>query len=253
MADARFGQDLGIDLNEAVRDHDVHVGIELNEPVGHPVSEVYFNKPADSDEVQEAAFHLNNPVFSDINEEDSGVEENQDEAHDDLLDLDLNEPAEAQLLPDLNEIPGLVDDGSDPQVDPSQDQGSRSDAVGVRITRKQYCDDTKRGVYAMLLEGSVSGRLPDGLSLQVSVAMGVSRRCVQRIWNEGQEGGGIHAVVNKRVKNCGRKKIELQPEAITAISIKDRKTLDLARGLGMTKSTVFRRLKEGKIERKAFS
>ncbi|CAL4929321.1 unnamed protein product [Urochloa decumbens] len=228
MADARSGQDLGIDLNETVRDRDVHVGIDLNEPVGHPVSEVYFNKPADSDEVQEAAFHFNNPDFLDVNEEDG----NQDVAHDELPDLNLNEAAEGQVLPDLNEIPG---------------------AVGVRRTRKQYRDDTKRAVYAILLEGSVAGRLPDGLSLQVSLAMDVSRRCVQRIWNEGQQGGGIHAVVNKRVKNCGRKKFELQPEAIAAIPIKDRTTLeDLARRLGMTKSTVFRRLKEGKIVRKAF-
>ncbi|CAM0145582.1 unnamed protein product [Urochloa decumbens] len=248
MADARARQDLGIDLNEAVRDHDVHVGIDLNEPAGHPVSEIYFNKPADSDEVQEAVFHFNNPVLSDVNEEG-----NQDVARE-LLVLNLNEAAEGQVLPDLNEIPGLDDDGCDPHVDPSQDQGSKSGVVGVRRTRKQYRDDTKRAVYAMLLEGSVAGRLPDGLSLQVSLAMGVSRRCVQRIWNEGQQGGGIHAVVNKRVKNCGRKKIELQPEAITAIPIKDRTTLeDLARGLGMTKSTVFRRLKEGKIVRKPFS
>jgi hypothetical protein len=74
--------------------------------------------------------------------------------------------------------------------------------VGFRRPRKQYSDDTKRAVYAMLLEGSAGGHLPEGLSLQVSSAMGVSLRCVQRIWNEGQKGGGVHAIVNKRAKNC---------------------------------------------------
>lgn len=106
----------------------------------------------------------------------------------------------------------------------------------------------------MLLEGSAGGRLPYGLTLQVSLATDVSLRCVQRIWNEGQQGGGVHAVVNKRVNNCGRRRTEIQPEAITAIPFKDRTTLDgLARGLGMARSTVFKRLKEGKIERNTLS
>lgn len=123
-------------------------------------------------------------------------------------------------------------------------------AVGVRRTRKQYSDAKKRAVYKMLLEGSVGGRLPHGLSLRVSSATNVSLRCVQRIWKDGQRGGGIHAVVSKRAKNCGRKRIEVKPEAIAAILFKDRTTLeDLARGLGMAKTTVFKRLKEGKIER----
>jgi len=116
--------------------------------------------------------------------------------------------------------------------------------------RKQYSDDTKRAVYAMLLEGSVQGHLPEGVSLHVSLAMDVSLRCVQRIWNEGQKGGGIHAVVNKRVGHCGRKRIELPMEAITAIPFQDRTTLeDLARRLGVSKSHVHKHLKEGKIER----
>ena len=87
--------------------------------------------------------------------------------------------------------------------------------------RKQYSDDTKRAVYAMLLEGSVQGHLPEGVSLHVSLAMDVSLRCVQRIWNEGQKGGGIQAVVNKRVGHCGRKRIELPMEAITAIPFQE--------------------------------
>jgi len=46
----------------------------------------------------------------------------------------------------------------------------------------------------MLLQGSEQGRLPEGLSLQVSLAMDVSIRSVQHIWLQGQKGGGIHAV-----------------------------------------------------------
>ncbi|OEL32722.1 hypothetical protein BAE44_0006259 [Dichanthelium oligosanthes] len=110
---------------------------------------------------------------------------------------------------------------------------------------KVYSDDTKRAVYAMLLEGSKDGHLPEGLSLQVSLAMDVSLRCVQWIRNNGQKRGGIHAVVNKRVNNYGRKIIELQPEAITAIPFQNRTTIaDLARGLRMERPSKNRRNEE---------
>jgi hypothetical protein len=88
---------------------------------------------------------------------------------------------------------------------PYVDEGSSSG----RRRLKHYSDDTRRAVYAMLLEGAVDGRLPAGLSLQVSLAMNVSLRCVQRIWTQGHRGGCIHAVRSKKAKNCGRKRIEL--------------------------------------------
>ena len=106
----------------------------------------------------------------------------------------------------------------------------------------------------MLLQGSEQGRLPEGLSLQVSLAMDVSLRSVQRIWLQGQKGGGIHAVVNKRVNHCGRKRVEIPTEAITSIPFEQRTTLeDLARALGLSKSTVHKHLREGKIERHSSS
>ena len=94
----------------------------------------------------------------------------------------------------------------------------------------------------------MQGHLPEGVSLHVSLAVDVSLRCVQRIWNEGQKGGGIQAVVNKRVGHCGRKRIELPMEAITAIPFQDRTTLeDLARRLGVSKSHVHKHLNEGNV------
>ena len=95
--------------------------------------------------------------------------------------------------------------------------------------------------------------MPGGLTLKVSLAMHISLRCVQRIWNAGQKRGGIHAVANNR-GNCGRKRIEVSPEAITAIPLKDRTTLkNVARHLGMAKSRIFRGVKEGRIERHSIS
>ena len=71
---------------------------------------------------------------------------------------------------------------------------------------------------------------------------------------KGKKGGGIHAVVNKRVNHCGRKRVEIPTEAITSIPFEQRTTLeDLARALGLSKSTVHKHLREGKIERHSSS
>jgi hypothetical protein len=57
-------------------------------------------------------------------------------------------------------------------------------------------------------------------------------------------------VINKRAKNCGRKRIEIPVDSISAIPFENRTTLeDLARGLGVSMTTVHKHLKEGKIER----
>jgi len=37
---------------------------------------------------------------------------------------------------------------------------------------------------------------------------------VQCVWRNGQDYGGIEGVRNKYVKNCGRKKVEIDMEAI---------------------------------------
>jgi hypothetical protein len=83
----------------------------------------------------------------------------------------------------------------------------------------------------MLLEGYVNGHLPVGLSLQ-------------RIWKEGQKRRGINAVINKRAKNCGCKRIEIPVDSITAIPFPNGTTLeDLERGLGVSSTTVHKHLK----------
>ena len=130
----------------------------------------------------------------------------------------LNQSANAQrdVLPDLNIMPsrstvilvlfysillhavshlfcssctGLEDDTSGFDPDIVQDNSSNSTCPVSTRKRKQYSDDTKRAVYAMLLQGPEQSCLPEGLSLQVSLAMDVSLRSVQRIWLQGQKGG----------------------------------------------------------------
>ncbi|CAL5044632.1 unnamed protein product [Urochloa decumbens] len=255
----------GIDLNVPVHQEDPE---EEAQVVRQPVVEIYMSNPIDWNEVQEDFFDLGNPIFfhqteeGDAHDQDVGDYAQHQGAGEDVQDGGAGEDAQDQgadgavhhngqgpVLPDLNAMP---DDGIDDIFDIfDNDIGQGSSSAGSNVRkRKQYSDATKRAVYAMLLEGSVRGHLPEGLSLHVSLAMDVSLRRVQRIWNEGQKGGGIHAVVNKRVGNCGRKRIEISADAISAIPFENRTTLeDVARGLGLTKSVVFNRLKEGKVER----
>ncbi|KAG2634225.1 hypothetical protein PVAP13_2NG155506 [Panicum virgatum] len=257
--------------------HPVH-GIDLNVPASENEPEedaqelrqedqVHISNPIDWDQVQEDFFDLDNPIFFHQTEEDQDQGAAQDaQAQDTGEDApaqgagedeqapdasgDGHHNGQGSVLPDLNAMPD-VEDGTENIFEDFGSNIGQGSSSGTNISkRKQYSDDTKRAVYAMLLEGSVRGHLPEGLSLHVSLAMDVSLRCVQRIWKEGQKRGGIHAVINKRVGHCGRKRIELPMEAITAIPFQDRTTLeDLARRLGVSKSHVHRRLKEGKIER----
>jgi hypothetical protein len=102
----------------------------------------------------------------------------------------------------------------------------------------------------MLLDRSSHGILKHGVSQQVATQMGVSLRCVQRYWEKGQRGGGVNAVVSKRAKHCGRKRVEINPDDISAIPVMKRTTLhDLAKELNVAKSTLHKRFKEGKFKR----
>ena len=56
---------------------------------------------------------------------------------------------------------------------------------------------------------------------------------------------------NKLVKNCGRKKVEIDMEAIKDVPLRERKTIrDLANELGVKKTTLHNRLKKGYFHRR---
>nr|CAD41471.3 OSJNBa0079A21.15 [Oryza sativa Japonica Group] len=64
------------------------------------------------------------------------------------------------------------------------------------------------------------------------------------------DAGGIEAFESKKKKNCGRKKLSFNPDAIKDVPLRQRRTLrDLANALHMLKTTLFRRLKEGRFRR----
>ena len=66
-----------------------------------------------------------------------------------------------------------------------------------------------------------------------------------RIWKDGMLGGGVNAVINKKKKRCGRKRIEIDIVAMEQIPPQERTTLEsLSKAMRMSVSTLHQRLKE---------
>ena len=102
----------------------------------------------------------------------------------------------------------------------------------------------------MLLERTSLGKLKRGVAKEVAAISKMPLRTVQDIWTKGKRAGSILGVMTKKPKNVGRKKIALDPEVIKQVPPKYKTTLqDLANAIGMSKSTLHRRLKEGYLRR----
>ncbi|KAL6641744.1 hypothetical protein ACP70R_019925 [Stipagrostis hirtigluma subsp. patula] len=116
--------------------------------------------------------------------------------------------------------------------------------------RRYYPDDLKVAIYLELLAKTDPPVLHRGVSKQVAQKFGVPQRAVQQVWRNGQDYGGIEGVKNKLLNQCGRKRMDIDPEAIEAVEPSKRRTIkDLAEALGVKKSTLHRRLKEGYFRR----
>ena len=69
----------------------------------------------------------------------------------------------------------------------------------------------------MLLERSYNGKLRRNDIKEVSQITKCPRRTLQDMWRKAKIAGGLHGVLSKKPKNCGRKRIEFDPEALKQI------------------------------------
>ncbi|KAJ1279561.1 hypothetical protein BS78_04G164900 [Paspalum vaginatum] len=124
--------------------------------------------------------------------------------------------------------------------------GSSANDGGSNVKKRRfYPDDLKIAISLELLALTKPPVLERGVSKHVSQKFDVPLKVVQTIWRNGQDYGGIDGVVNKLVKNCGHKNIEIDMEAIKSVDLKDRTTFhDLANALGVKKSTLHNWFKE---------
>lgn len=132
-----------------------------------------------------------------------------------------------------------------------QGLGGNNDVLANKSTRKFYSTEEKRQIYSWILQrNGTSTKMKRGVSAAVAELAKCPRRVVTRIWRQGLKGGGINNVKCMRKVKCGRKKINLDIEALEAIPTTERTTLrQLAENMNMPKTTIFRRLKEKQIRR----
>jgi hypothetical protein len=82
------------------------------------------------------------------------------------------------------------------------------------VKRTHWRDEQKVAIYCMLLERCVDGRLGKNVTKEVSEISKIPLRTVQDIWKKAKEKGGVEGILSKKPKNCGRKRIDFDPEAL---------------------------------------
>ncbi|CAO1945877.1 unnamed protein product, partial [Urochloa humidicola] len=87
----------------------------------------------------------------------------------------------------------------------------------------------------------------------VAEMLQVSRYQVQRVWRRVKEcraQGRLVDVSSRKPKNCGRKKIQADLSVVLNVPLRRRTTIrSLAEAIGVTKSTLHRWFKQGKLRR----
>lgn len=119
---------------------------------------------------------------------------------------------------------------------------------------RNLTDPERRAVYEKLLTHFNDGKLKNGAIAQVAGHFGISTRTVSRIWKRGQDsiaaGSPFADVSSHRKKNCGRKVIPLNLEALKEVPLLQRQNIrSLSAALEVPKSTLHDKFKSGQIRR----
>lgn len=104
-----------------------------------------------------------------------------------------------------------------------------------------------------ILEACIDKKLKKGELTRIASKYDVSRWTAQRVWKQIQEcwDKNIPIEINNRKKGrCGRKPIPLDEDKLKSIPFKQRRNISsMSTGLGVSRSTVHRFIKSGKIRR----
>lgn len=119
-------------------------------------------------------------------------------------------------------------------------------------------DDQRRAVYEMVLTKLTNGRPVKGAFTEIGTSFNVHPKTVSRIWAAGQQSianGNVCADVSSKLRGKrGRKSLELDQEKIRAVPLLQRQNLrSLSAAIGVPKSTLHRKFKEGKLRRHSSS
>ncbi|XP_017240013.1 uncharacterized protein LOC108212812 [Daucus carota subsp. sativus] len=203
-----------------------------------------------------------------INNFDLNLSPRSDELHsNDSRQIDLNKDLEdvsdeetlhlgqMELAIDSNQplLDHSEQDGFEEGHDGSQgEQDSRLQSQRASRKNKNLSNEDRRRIYQTLLTKSVDGKLRRGTIREVSAIFSISSRTVARIWKQATQSSnnGAINVSHKRSKNCGRKRIEIDPEQIKKVPLSRRTSLEsLAYAINVSKSTLHRNFKSGRLRR----
>ncbi|XP_010472059.1 PREDICTED: uncharacterized protein LOC104751737 [Camelina sativa] len=165
-----------------------------------------------------------------------------------LIDLNPNLTAgsDAQHVEiDLNQL--YEEDEDHSAGNPEQNHHQSTNGKKKNVTNAQ-----RWAIYYALLERSVKGKIDGTTTKEVSELFSIHRRTVQRIWERAKKTplGASVDVSERKTKNCGRKRVEIDLQRIADIPLHRRTTLrSLVEALGVSYVTLYRRLKEGLLRR----
>jgi len=118
---------------------------------------------------------------------------------------------------------------------------------------RNLTDTERQQIYEALLLRSDHGRLKRKATTNVAQLFQVSRYKVQRIWQRAKQcrAQGIPVDVRSRKpKRCGRKKLQIDLSKVLSVLLHKRSTIrSLAKEIGVKKSTLHNRFKEGLLRR----
>ncbi|XP_028061599.1 uncharacterized protein LOC114265064 [Camellia sinensis] len=117
-------------------------------------------------------------------------------------------------------------------------------------TKKNLTNHLRQSIFETLLIRSKDGKLKRGCQTEVAVKFSVHIKTVRRIWQRGIAcmENGLMVNVSSKLTNSGRKQVQLNFGKVTEIPLRRRTNIrSLSKALNLPKSTVHRRIKEGKI------
>ncbi|KAL4555565.1 hypothetical protein LXL04_038188 [Taraxacum kok-saghyz] len=128
----------------------------------------------------------------------------------------------------------------------------RMDHSMIVVTKRQHISVVqRRAIYEALLQASDSGELEKGAISTVASHFSVSKRTVSRIWHQAksQTDHGLPVDLSSNLAMVvGRKRVQVDLNQVLDIPLRRRTNIrSLANCLNVSKSTMYRRIKEGAL------
>lgn len=132
---------------------------------------------------------------------------------------------------------------------PNGEENIEDELNSERKKLKVLSNEERTAIYHQLLQKNVDGKLRRGITNVMASSFSVSRRTIQCIWKRAKE-SEIHDVSHRKTKNCGRKRIQIDPNQISQIPLRQRTNIwSLYFAMKTNPTSVFRLLKSGVIRR----